>query len=338
MTRVAINGLGREGRSILRQYAQSDTGCLTEDLIIVAANDLMSADNVAYLTKYDSAYGVLPINVSAAEGLLNLGDKSLILLSEKNPEKLPWADLDIDIVIECTGQFTSCVAASQHLKAGARRVLIGAPALDADVMLVMGVNESLFDSQAHKIISNASCTTNSLAPVLKILLENFGVDYAMVTTIHSYTASQAMVDGGRKKIIQGRAGAVNIIPTSTGADKATIAVLPELQGRLAALAVRVPVLTGSLTDMSVQLSTTTTAEEINQLFKTASEGELKKIIGYTSEPLVSSDIIGDPRSCIVHGLSTRVLGGASAKIHLWYDNEFAYARRCLELVGFLSIG
>lgn len=297
----------------------------------------MSAENVAYLIKYDSAYGVLQHDVSSAEGVLYIADKSLQLLSEPKPENLPWGDLDIDIVIECSGQFTSREESSRHLTAGARRVLIGAPALDADVMLVMGVNESSFIPEQHRIISNASCTTNSLAPVLKLLLDRFGIDYVMVTTIHSYTASQAMVDGGRKKMIQGRAGAVNIIPTSTGADKATIALLPSLQGRLAALAVRVPVLTGSLTDITVQLSTKTTADDLNHLFRNISDSPLGNIIGYTDDALVSSDIVGDPRSGIVHGLSTRVIGGTVAKIQVWYDNEFAYARRCLELVDRLTL-
>lgn len=331
--RVAINGLGREGRSILRQYSQ----LAFDDIQIVAANDLMTAENVAYLMKYDSAYGVFQGDVSIAEGVLYLADKSLKLLSEPRPENLPWGDLDIDIVIDCSGQFTTHEAASRHLKAGASRVLIGAPALDADVMLVMGVNELSFIPEQHRVISNASCTTNSLAPVLKLLLDRFGIDYAMVTTIHAYTASQAMVDGGRKKMIQGRAGAVNIIPTSTGADKATIAVLPSLRGRLAALAVRVPVLTGSLTDISVQLSAKTTVDEINNLFSNVSDSPLGKIVGYTNDPLVSSDIVGDPRSGIVHGLSTRMLGETTAKVQVWYDNEYAYARRCLELIELLAL-
>lgn len=318
---------------MLRQYAKG----LFDDLSIVAGNDLMSAENVAYLLKYDSAYGRSPHQVSVSGRELQLGGKSLLLFSEDNPENLPWDDLDIDIVIDCSGQFTSHEKACRHLQAGARRVLIGAPVLDADVMLVIGVNESAFQPDQHRIISTASCTTNSLAPVLKLLLERFGIDYVMVTTIHAYTASQAIVDAGRKKMVQGRAGAVNMIPTTTGADKATIALLPSLQGRLTALAVRVPVLTGSLTDITVQLSAATTVAELNDLFKTVSASPLGNIIGYTEDPLVSSDIIGDPRSGIVHGLSTRVLGGTTAKIQVWYDNEYAYARRCLELVELLPL-
>ena len=334
MKRVAINGMGREGRSILRQFAQTGS----DELTIVAANDLMTPDNVAYLLKYDSTYGPCQQAVSVADGELSIGDHTLRVFSEPDPQRLPWNDLDIDIVIDCSGKFTHRNDAQRHIDAGARRVLIAAPAPDADVMLVMGVNESAFDPQQHTIISNASCTTNSLAPPLKLLHDNFGIDYALVTTIHSYTASQAMVDSASKKVIRGRAGAVNIIPTATGADTATVAVLPELEGRLTALAVRVPVVNGSMTDISLHLTKETSAEQINQLFKEASEGALGNIIGYTEEPLVSSDIIGNPHSCIVHSLSTRVLGGSAVKLQLWYDNEFAYAKRCLDMVELLPLG
>lgn len=333
MKKVAINGLGREGRSILRQYAEGGF----DGLQIVAANDIMSAENVAYLTQYDSAFGRYPHNVSVVGDTLCVADKTLKLFSRTDPQRLPWADLDIDIVIECSGQFNNREAASAHLKAGARRVLIAAPAADADVMLVMGVNEQAFDPLQHRIISNASCTTNSLAPALKVLLDHVGIEHAMVTTIHSYTASQSMVDSARKKMIRGRAGAVNIIPTGTGADLATVAVLPELAGRLSATAVRVPVVNGSLTDVTAELSRPTTADEINQLFKQASESDLKNVIAYSDQPLVSSDIIGDPHSCIVHGLSTRVIAGTAVKLQLWYDNEFAYARRCLDLIELLPM-
>ncbi|MCP3906751.1 MAG: type I glyceraldehyde-3-phosphate dehydrogenase [Oceanicoccus sp.] len=333
MKRIAINGLGREGRSILRQYAQSSF----DHLEIVAANDILSADNMAYLLQYDSAFGHYPHPVSVSGDTLSIADKTLALFHEENPQKIPWMDLDIDMVIECTGRFADREAAFGHIAAGARRVLIAAPAYDADIMLVMGVNEYDFDPEQHKIISSASCTTHSLAPALKLLQDNFGIEHAMVTTIHAYTATQSMVDTGRKKMMRGRAGAVNIIPTTTGAEKATTMVLPELAGLLTALAVRVPVVDGSLTDVSVKLATQVTVPEVNHCFRTASSGDLNRIIGYTDQPLVSSDIIADPHSCIVHGLSTRVVAGSAVKLQLWYDNEYAYARRCLELVDLLPL-
>ncbi|WP_193164220.1 type I glyceraldehyde-3-phosphate dehydrogenase [Microbulbifer hainanensis] len=327
MKRVAINGLGRIGRLLLRRYLQGDYKRFT----LVAANEPMSSENLLYLLKYDSVHGRLERDVSIEKGKLHLDKLELSLSSEMSPEKLPWDDEGIDVVIECSGHFTKRAAAAKHLEAGARRVLISAPSPDADIMLVMGVNETDFEPDLHHVISNASCTTNSLAPALKILDDNFGIEQALVTTIHAYTASQSVVDQPAGKKIRGRAAAVNMIPTGTGADAATVAILPQLKDRLSALAVRVPVADGSLTDISAQLKTGSNAEEINRVFKAAAAGELSGILDYSEEELVSSDIIGNPHSGIVHGLSTRTQGNL-AKVQVWYDNEYGYACRCLDLL------
>jgi len=327
MKRVAINGLGRIGRLLLRRYLQGSY----QRFSLVAANEPMSPENLLYLLKYDSVHGRLGRDVSIEEGRLCLDPLALSLFSEKDPTKLPWGEENVDLVIECSGHFSKRAAAAKHLEAGAGRVLISAPSADADVTLVMGVNESDFEPDRHQIISNASCTTNSLAPALKVLDDNFGIEQAHATTIHAYTASQSVVDQGAGKRIQGRAAAVNIIPTGTGADAATVAVMPQLKGRLSALAVRVPVVDGSLTDICAQLKSGATAGEINGVFKAAAQGELRGILAYSEEELVSSDIVGDPHSCILHGLSTRVQGDL-AKIQVWYDNEYGYACRCLDLV------
>ena len=327
MKRVAINGLGRIGRLLLRRYLQGDYKRFT----LVAANEPMSSENLLYLLKYDSVHGRLGRDVSIEKGKLRLDQLELSLFSDMSPEKLPWDDQGIDVVIECSGHFTKRAAAAKHLEAGARRVLISAPSPDADIMLVMGVNETDFEADLHHVISNASCTTNSLAPPLKILDDNFGIEQALVTTIHAYTASQSVVDQPAGKKIRGRAAAVNMIPTGTGADAATVAVLPQLKDRLSALAVRVPVADGSLTDICAQLKSGTNAEEINRVFKAAAQEELSGILDYSEDELVSSDIIGNPHSGIVHGLSTRTQGNLT-KIQVWYDNEYGYACRCLDLL------
>lgn len=332
MKRVAINGLGRIGRLLLRRYLQGGYKCFT----LVAANEPMPPENLIYLLKYDSVHGRLERKVSIEQGGLRLDELELPLFSEKDPEKLPWSGEGVDLVIDCSGRFTKRAAAAKHLEAGAGRVLISAPCKDADVTLVMGVNEADFEPDHHQVISNASCTTNSLAPALKVLDDNFGIEQAHATTIHAYTASQSVVDQAAGKKIQGRAAAVNIIPTGTGADAATVAVMPQLKGRLSALAVRVPVVDGSLTDICAQLKSGASADEINGAFKAAAQGELRGILAYSEEELVSSDIVGDPHSCIVHGLSTRVQGSL-AKIQVWYDNEYGYACRCLDLLERLPL-
>lgn len=327
MKRVAINGLGRIGRLLLRRYLQGDY----QRFSLVAANEPMSAENLLYLLKYDSVHGRLEREVSIEQGRLRLHKLDFPLFSETDPAKLPWGQEGVDLVLECSGRFTKRAGAAKHLDAGAGRVLISAPSADADITLVMGVNESDFDPGRHRVISNASCTTNSLAPPLKVLDDNFGIEQAQVTTIHAYTASQSVVDQAAAKKIRGRAAAINIIPTGTGADAATVAVMSQLEDRLSAVAVRVPVVNGSLTDICAQLKNAADAEQVNAALKAAAEGQLRGILAYSEEDLVSSDIIGDPHSAIVHGLSTRCQGNLT-KIQVWYDNEYGYACRCLDLL------
>lgn len=334
MKRVAINGLGRIGRLVLREYLKGGY----DDIEIVAANDLVPLDNLAYLMKYDSVHGRAGFSIACgANNSLVLNGRTIPVYAEPNPEKLPWQDLGVDVVLEASGRFRKHAQASLHLQAGAKRVLISAPSSDPDITLVMGVNDRDFDPTKHFILSNASCTTNSLAPPMKVLLDNFGVEMAHVTTVHAYTISQSMVDGAKSDMIRGRAGAVNIIPTETGADKATVAVLPQLKGKLAAVALRVPVVDGAITDISVELSRDATAEEINNAFIAAAQGPMRGILDFSNEELASTDILGDPHSAIVHGLSTHVIQGRFAKLHVWYDNEFGYAKRCLDLIQTLPM-
>jgi len=287
MKRVAINGLGRIGRLVLREYLKADYS----DIEIVAVNDLVDIENLAYLLKFDSVHGRAPFDVSVSGNNLKLGDKTIPVYAEKDPENLPWQDLGVDVVLEASGAFRKHTDASKHLKAGARRVLISAPADDPDKTLVMGVNEHEFDPEAHFILSNASCTTNSLAPPLKVLLENFGIEKAHVTTVHGYTISQTMVDGAKRNMIRGRAGAVNIIPTSTGADKATVEVLPQLKDKLAAICLRIPVADGAITDISVELSKEVDVKAVNDAFLSASNGAMKGILSFSDEEIVSTDML-----------------------------------------------
>lgn len=328
MKKVAINGLGRVGRLLLRRFMQEDFKQFT----LVAVNDPMPPDNLAYLMKYDSVHGRSGLDVSVEADKLVLDKTTLHLFHETEPEKLPWEKLGIDVVIECSGHFTKRAEAARHIKAGAQRVLISAPSPDADLTVVMGLNEQDFDPAKHMVISNASCTTNSLAPALKVLHECFGIENALVTTIHAYTSSQHLVDVPAKKKIRGRAGATNIIPTATGADAATVLVMPEMESRLSALAVRVPVADGSLTDISAILSKPASVDDINSAFRAAAENGLKGIMEYSDDELVSSDIIGNPHSTIIHGQSTRVIGDRHIKVQTWYDNEYGYTCRCLDLL------
>ncbi|WP_346840041.1 type I glyceraldehyde-3-phosphate dehydrogenase [Microbulbifer sp. SAOS-129_SWC] len=327
MKRVAINGLGRIGRLALRRYL--DGGYKNFEL--VAANEPMDVDNLIYLLKYDSVHGRLGRPVTVAQGRLQVDGLSLPLSAERDPAQLPWRDLQVDTVLDCSGRFTRRADAAQHLQAGASSVLISAPSADADVTLVLGVNEADYQAGKHQVVSNASCTTNSLAPPLKVLDDVFGVEQAQVTTVHAYTASQSVVDQPAGKPIRGRAAAINLIPTATGADAAVVKVMPQLRDRISALAVRVPVADGSLTDICVELKRSASADDINHALKAAAQGELRGVLEYSDEELVSSDIIGNPHSCIVHGLSTRVQGNL-AKIQVWYDNEYGYTCRCLDLL------
>jgi glyceraldehyde-3-phosphate dehydrogenase type I len=333
MKRVAINGLGRIGRMVLRHYMEMRP----KDIELVAANDLVPPDDLAYLLKYDSVHGRAPFQISANGDAISMGDVSLKVYAERDPAQLPWKKLGVDVVIESTGLFTKRELAAKHLEAGARRVIISAPSPDADVTIIIGVNESEFDPEQHKVISNASCTTNSLVPPLKVMLDQFGIERALVTTVHAYTGTQGLVDKPAKKKIRGRAAAVSLIPTTTGSDIATTMVLPQLKGRLRALAIRAPIPDGAITDIVADLKKAVTVEELNGVLKAASEGPMKGILGYTEEELVSADIIDDPHSSIVHALSTIVVQESMVKIQVWYDNEFGYSRRLLDTIALLPI-
>jgi glyceraldehyde-3-phosphate dehydrogenase type I len=333
MKRVAINGLGRIGRMVLRHYMDMRP----KDVELVAANDLVPPDDLAYLLKYDSVHGraLFPVNPSG-DGI-SIGDVSLKIYAEKDPAQLPWKKLGVDVVVESTGLFTKRELAAKHLQAGARRVIISAPSPDADITIIIGVNERQFRPEQHKVISNASCTTNSLVPPLKVMLDNFGIERALVTTVHAYTGTQGLVDKPAKKKIRGRAAAVSLIPTTTGSDIATTMVLPELKGRLRALAIRAPIPDGAITDIVADLKKTVTVKDLNRAFKAASEGPMKGILGYTEEELVSADIIDDPHSGIVHALSTVVIQDSMVKVQVWYDNEFGYSRRLLDTIVLLPV-
>jgi glyceraldehyde 3-phosphate dehydrogenase len=333
MKRLAINGLGRIGRMVLRHFMDA----APKDVEIAAVNDLVPPENLAYLIKYDSVHRRAPFAVEAEGDIIHLGGSDLKVFAKKDPGQLPWKDLGVDAVIECTGFFTKRELAAKHLEAGARRVVISAPSHDADFTVIIGVNEHEFDPEHHQIISNASCTTNSLVPPLKVLLDNFGIERAMVTTVHAYTGTQGLVDKPAKKPIRGRAAGVSLIPTTTGSDVATTVVLPALKNRLRALAIRVPVPDGAITDIVAELNETVTVDNVNGAFKAASEGPMGGILGYTEEELVSADIIGDPHSGIVHGLSTMVVQGSMVKVQVWYDNEFGYSRRLLDTIERLPV-
>jgi len=333
MKRIAINGLGRIGRMVLRHYMEVHP----KDVTLVAANDLVPTDDLAYLIKYDSAHGRATFPISSDAHTIKMGDTTLNVYAEKDPAQLPWKKLGIDVVIESTGRFTKRELAAKHLEAGARRVIISAPATDSDITIVVGVNDNKFDPKKHSVISMASCTTNSLAPPLKVLMDSFGVERAMATTVHAYTASQALVDKPDKKRNRGRAAAVSLVPSSTGSDIATVLVLPELKDRLRALAIRAPILDGAITDIVADLKNPVTVEQVNAAFKAASNGFLKDILAYSEDELVSADIIGDTHSGIVHALSTQVVQGMMVKVQVWYDNEFGYSRRLLDVIERLDL-
>ena len=326
--KVGINGFGRIGRNLFR--AAHAAGA---DLEFVAVNDLTDPGTLAHLLKYDSILGRVPGEVSAGEGAIVVDGTEIKVLSERDPAELPWADLGVEVVIESTGLFTKRDAAAKHLDAGAQKVIISAPATDPDVTVALGVNFDDYDPAAHRIISNASCTTNCLAPVAKVIHETVGIDHGLMTTIHAYTADQRLQDMPHKDLRRARAAALNLIPASTGAAKAVGLVLPELNGRLSGFAVRAPVATGSVVDLTCQVSRETTAEEINAAMKAAAEGELNGILSYTEDPIVSTDIISDPHSSILDGSLTAVMEGTMLKVVSWYDNEWGYSNRVVELAG-----
>ena len=328
MKRIAINGMGRTGRAMLRMAATSADW----DVEIVAVNDVADPDDIAYLLEFDSVHRRLPMPVRHAEGVLHVGDREIQILTEPEPLHLPWREFEIDAVIESTGRFVDRELAKRHLTAGAKRVLVGAPSPDADCTVVLGVNESEFDPGRHFVVSNASCTTNSLAPALKVLNDAFGIEEVLATTVHAYTASQSVVDVPAAKPHRGRAAAWSMIPTSTGADSATVQVLPALEGKLRASAIRVPVPDGSVTDINAYLRTMADAQDVNEALRQASVGTLAGILDFSEQELVSADILGERASGIVHARATATAGRA-AKVLVWYDNEYGYAARCLDMVA-----
>ncbi|MET0128753.1 MAG: type I glyceraldehyde-3-phosphate dehydrogenase [Solirubrobacterales bacterium] len=327
--KVGINGFGRIGRNLFR--AAYEAGA---ELEFVAVNDVFDADALGHLLKYDSTYGRFPGSVEVGDGSITVDGVETRVLSERDPADLPWDDLGVDVVIESTGLFTKREAAAKHLEAGAKKVIISAPATDPDVTVALGVNfDEVYDPEKHKIISNASCTTNCLAPVAKVLHERFGIERGLMTTIHAYTQDQKLQDSPHKDPRRARAAAVNLIPTSTGAAKAVGLVLPELNGKLNGISVRAPVITGSVVDLTCELGTETSAEEINATIREAAEGPLAGILAYSEAPLVSTDIVKDPHSSIFDSEQTAVLEGNFAKVFSWYDNEWGYSNRCVEVAS-----
>jgi glyceraldehyde 3-phosphate dehydrogenase (phosphorylating) len=326
--RVAINGFGRTGRCTLRAAFERDA-----DLEIVAINDLMDIETLAQLLRRDSVFGHFPAKVEADGSQLRVGNRSIAVLAEPDPARLPWEDLGVDVAIESSGRFRSREGASKHLEAGAQKVIVSAPAKDPDVTVALGVNfDEAYDPESHRIISNASCTTNCLAPVAKVLHNEIGIKHGLMTTIHAYTADQNLQDGPHKDLRRARAAGVNMIPTSTGAAKALGLVVPELAGRLHGYAMRVPVPTGSVVDLTVEVERPTSVDEVNAVFAAAAtEGPLNGILAYSEEPLVSADIVGSPYSSIFDAGFTSVIDGTSVKVLAWYDNEWGYANRLGEL-------
>lgn len=330
--KVAINGFGRIGRNAFK-IAQKN---LKEGIEIVAINDLTDVNTIAHLLKYDSCFGKFDGTVEVVDGDLLVNGKTVKVLAERDPKNLPWKELGVDIVMECTGLFTKREKANLHIEAGAKKVLISAPATDEDVTVVLGVNEGDYIPSEHNIISNASCTTNCLAPFAKVIDENFGIVRGLMTTVHAYTNDQNILDLPHKDLRRARAAAESIIPTTTGAAKAVGKVLPNLQGKLNGFALRVPTPTVSVTDIVFEVSKNTSKEEVNAALKAAaSEGPMKGILGFSEEPLVSIDYRGDERSSIVDGLSTMVLDGNMVKVVSWYDNEWGYSCRIVDLVNYV---
>ena len=330
MKRVAINGFGRIGRITLRAALKKGT-----DLDFVAVNDLTDTETLAHLFKYDSVFGVYPGDVKVNGKSIVIDGKELKVLSIKDPAQLPWKELEVEIVIESTGRFRTREDAGKHITAGAKKVIISAAGKGVDIMINMGINEEDYDPGKHNIISMASCTTNSLTPIMKVLEDNFGVEKSLMTTIHSYTSDQRIIDFPHKDLRRARAAAVSIIPTTTNAAKAVTEVIPSLKGKFDGMAMRVPTPDGSISDITIILKRNTTVEEVNSAFKRASEGRMKGVLGYTEEPLVSKDIVGNSYSAIVDALSTRVMGGNMVKVLSWYDNEWGYSNRLVDLAEYI---
>ena len=330
MLKVGVNGFGRIGRNFLR--ASLESGAKFE---IVGINDLTDNATLAHLLKYDSILGRLKMPVTFTESTITVGGRTISVSAERDPANIPWGKLGVDVVVESTGIFTKAVDAQKHITAGAKKVIISAPATDEDITIVMGVNHEKYDSTKHNIISNASCTTNCLAPMAKVLNDEFGIVRGLMTTIHAYTNDQVILDFPHKDLRRSRAAALSIIPTSTGAAKAISLVLPELKGKLDGYALRVPVPTGSATDLTVELAKEVSVEQINAALKKASEGYLKGYLTYTEDPIVSADIVTDPSSCIVDAGLTKVIG-STAKVVGWYDNEWGYSNRLVDLIQYIG--
>ncbi len=328
--RVGINGFGRIGRNFLRAARRQGA-----DLQIVGINDLMDNATAAHLLRYDSVHGAFDGTVELSDEGLRIDGTETVVTSERDPGQLPWKDLGADLVLESTGLFTQRDRAAAHLEAGARKVIISAPAKNEDVTVVMGVNESSYDPGSHDIISNASCTTNSVVPMAKVLDETFGIEQGFMTTCHAYTNDQTLIDAAHKDPRRARAAAQSIIPTSTGAARTAGVIFPELQGKVDGMAFRVPVVDGSITDFVAQVNRETSVEEINDAFKQAADGELKDILEYTDAPLVSTDIIGNPASCIFDSQLT-MTNGKTVKVFGWYDNEWGYSCRTVDLVRYIG--
>ena len=329
MVRVAINGFGRIGRMVF--YA----GFNDPAIVWVAINDLVDTKTLAHLLKYDSVHGRFPGEVSYNNEGIIVNDKFIRVLAEKEPEKLPWNDLNVDVVVESTGFFTDRAGAEKHLKAGAKKVLISAPGKGVDITIVKGVNEHLYDKEKHHLISNASCTTNCLAPMVKVLYDNFGVVHGFMNTVHAYTADQRLVDAPHKDYRRARSAAVSIIPTTTGAARTVGEVIPELKGKLDGISLRVPVPDGSVVDFVCEVKKDTSIEEINNLFKSVAGYHLKGVLEYTEDPIVSVDIIHNPHSCIFDSLSTNVIDQRFVKVIGWYDNEWGYSCRMIDVLKIL---
>ena len=330
--RVGINGFGRIGRQVIRAAFEQGVA----DVDFVAVNDLTDTKTLAHLFKYDSIHGTFDGDVSHGEGTLDIDGHDVKVLSERDPSALPWRQLGVDIVLESTGRFTNAADAHKHIDGGARKVIISAPGKGEDITLVMGVNSDKYDNSKHHVISNASCTTNCLVPMVKVVRDAFGFRHASMVTIHSYTNDQHLLDSPHKDLRRARSAAVSMIPTTTGAAKATSLVIPEVKGKIDGISIRVPTPDVSLTELTVEVEKPTSIEAVNAAFREAADGPLNGILRYTDEPLVSCDFIGDPASCILDSLSTNVIDGTMVKVSGWYDNEWGYSSRCVDLIRFVG--
>ena len=330
--RVGINGFGRIGRQVLRAAKEQGVA----DLDFVAVNDLTDTKTLAHLFKYDSVHGTYDGDVQVKDGAIVVDGDEIKILTEKDPAALPWQQLGVDIVLESTGRFTNAADAAKHIQAGAKKVIISAPAKGEDITIVMGINSDKYDPAKHNIISNASCTTNCLVPMVKVVRDNFGFVHGSMVTIHSYTNDQQILDLPHKDLRRARAAALSMIPTTTGAAKATSLVIPEVKGKIDGISVRVPTPDVSLTELTVEVEKATSIDAVNAAFREASTGALAGILEFSTEPLVSCDYVGNPASCIIDSLSTNVIDGTLVKLSGWYDNEWGYSSRCVDLLRFVG--